>query len=125
MKQAQVEELWHLEEQFWRGNADFYDRTLAPGAFMVLPDPVGILDRSATIAAIRAAPRWQGVVFSEQRQILQDESGVAVLAYAAQAHGGSPDTAYAARCTSTYVRDDGQWLLLAHQQTPASGRGDG
>ncbi len=40
-----------------------------------------------------------------------------VLAYKAtgERNGAAP---YVALCASTYVREGGKWLLLAHQQTP-------
>lgn len=108
--------LWRLEEWFWLGGADFYERTLALGALMVLPAPVGVLDRRATIDSIRAGARWKEVAFHD-RHLLQPGADVAVLVYVAVARrADSPP--YAAQCSSTYVRAAGQWQLVVHQQTP-------
>lgn len=114
----QDEELWQLEEQFWLGGPDFYERTLAPDALMVLPQPAGVLDRVATVTSIRSGSRWQNVNLKEQRHV-QASRDTAVLSYTAQADRGSPETSYVAQCSSTYVRDSGRWLLVVHHQTPA------
>lgn len=124
VNRGEVKELWRLEEQFWLADGAFYERTLAPGALMVLPEPAGILDRAATIDSIRAAARWQQVSFKEQQEALFGIE-TAVLAYRIQADRGSSGPSYAARCSSTYVRDSGQWLLLLHHQTPAGESGGG
>ena len=109
--------LWRLEEQFWQGGADFYELALAADALMVLPPPAGVLDRPATIDSIRSAGRWKHVRITGRHQALVDP-GVAVLAYSVQADRGEDDTAYAAQCSSTYVRDDDRWRLLLHHQAP-------
>lgn len=111
------EELWSLERQFWLSGAEFYERTLAPQVLMVFPPPVGILDRAATVDSIGSAARWQNVSFTEQ-QLVAAKSDTVVLAYAAHADRGGEDSRYAAQCSSVYVRDDGGWRLVLHQQTP-------
>lgn len=111
------EALWRLEEQFWQGGADFYELALAADALMVLPAPAGVLDRAGTIVSIRSADRWKHVSITDRRQAVAGP--VAVLAYAVQADRGGDEPAYAAQCSSTYVRDDDRWRLLLHHQTPA------
>jgi hypothetical protein len=113
------EALWSLEEDFWRGDAGFFETTLARGALMVLPAPAGVLDRAATIDSIRSAARWQQVAFEDRHQALAGDA-TAALAYVVRADRGSADTAYVARCSSTYVRDGDAWRLLLHHQTPAA-----
>lgn len=117
MDQEQKQALWQLEERFWLGSAEFYEATLAPDALMVLPPPAGVLDRAATIASIRDGGRWRDVSL-RQRHVATSGATTAVLAYVARADRGSPESAYAAQCSSTYVREAGQWRLLLHQQTP-------
>lgn len=115
MQQIQTETLWQLEEQFWLGSPDFYEATLASDALMVLPPPVGVLERDATIASIRSGARWRNVTFEQQCMALVGEA--AVLVYTAHADRGASNTAYVAQCSSTYVRAQGQWQLLAHHQS--------
>lgn len=119
MNQDEVKEIWHLEEQFWLADSAFFERTLAPNALMVLPEPAGVLDRAATIDSIRYAARWQHVSFKKRHHALSGSETV-VLAYLVLADRGPSDTSYAAQCSSTYVSDNGQWLLLLHHQTRVS-----
>ena len=111
--------LWHLEEQFWLGSSDFYSATLAPDALMVLPPPAGTLDRAATIRSISSGNRWDTVVFQD-KHLVPAGPAAAVLVYVASADRGTPDSAYVAQCTSTYLREGGQWLLVVHHQAPVA-----
>lgn len=119
MHQDQATELWQLEEKFWLGSADFYAATLAPEALMVLPPPAGILQRAATIDSLRSGNRWRKVSFAH-RHLVFPGSTVAALAYVAHADRGMPGTSYVAQCSSTYLCDQGRWLLVMHHQTPAA-----
>jgi hypothetical protein len=110
-------DLWHLEEKFWLGDAEFYERTLASCALMVLPEPAGVLDRAATVQSIRSGPRWQNISFTHQRHA-EPNSSTTILAYTVLADRGSADSAYAAQCSSTYVQINGDWQLALHHQTP-------
>ena len=115
MKREQ--ELWELEEEFWRGDADFYERTLAQNALMVFPAPIGIMDRAAAVDSIRSVPRWQSVSFGD-KHLLSAGQGAVVLAYSVQADRGGDDSSYAARCSSVYTHGDDGWRLVLHQQAP-------
>lgn len=114
--QRHADPLWELEERFWRDGAEVYERNLAPGALMVLPPPAGVLDRQATIDAIRSAPRWRHAALQERQQAHWEHA--AALTYLARANRGEEDAAYVARCSSFYVREGDRWLLALHQQTP-------
>ena len=111
-----VATLWDLEERFWTGGADSARRMTARGAVFVFPYPAGILQGDAICREKEVAQRWRSVEMSER--YLAREGGVAVLAYHVSAErAGEPIRE--AVCTSTYLRDDGKWLRLTHQQTPA------
>jgi len=111
----QTEILWKLEEQFWLGAVDFYDATLALDALMVLPQPIGVLERDATIESVRSGARWRNVTFLQQRVAVVGET--AVLVYTAHADRGTSDMAYVAQCSSTYAHAQEQWQLVAHHQS--------
>ncbi|HET6632974.1 MAG TPA: DUF4440 domain-containing protein [Rhodanobacteraceae bacterium] len=113
---SQEQELWRLEEQFWLGDAAFYERALAPKALMVLPAPAGVLDRAATLESICSTSRWQNVSFL-QKHYAASTPDTAVLAYVVEADRGSKNSGYAAQCSSTYVRIKGSWQLALHHQT--------
>jgi Domain of unknown function (DUF4440) len=116
MTRMSEETLWSLEQKFWTGDAALYESRLAPTALMVLPDPAGILDREQAIESIRTAPRWAAVEFDDRREI-RPAAQVVVLAYIARARRARDQTDYHARCSSTYVDDQGRWLLALHHQT--------
>ena len=54
-----------LEEQFWKGDADFYRQRLTAEALMVFPDPVGGLAKRRPLRAFRK--RHAGVTSSSPR----------------------------------------------------------
>ncbi|MDO6512427.1 hypothetical protein [Celeribacter halophilus] len=109
------DELWAIEEKFWLQGADSARTMTAKGAVFVLPLPSGILQGDAMWREDLVAQRWRSVVFSER--YYQQEKDVSILAYHASAER-SDTPIYEALCTSTYLRDDGKWLRIMHQQTP-------
>ena len=107
-----------LEEQFWKGDADFYRQRLTPEALMVFPDPIGVLGKEETVASISQAPRWRDVEFTEVR-VVTLATDAALLVYRATARRAG-DARYVTRASSVYVREEGAWNLAFHQQTPAT-----
>jgi hypothetical protein len=114
VKEAAMEELWQLEERFWRDGVEVYEEFLAPEALMVFPG-IGIMDRAAIIDSLRHAPRWTQLAITEPHALCTENT--AVLAYRAEARRGD-EAPYRAHCSSTYVPGPQGWLMLAHQQTP-------
>ena len=113
MKNA--DDLWNLEERFWTGGADSARGLTATDAVMVFPYPAGILRGDAIWESMAQAPRWRSVLMSDR--VMTRQGDTAVLAYHASAErDGVP--IYEALCASTYLRDEGAWVLMAHQQTP-------
>jgi hypothetical protein len=111
-------ELVKLEEQFWRGDAAYYQRHLAERALMVFADPIGVLDRNQVVASIEDSARWRAVRFDDVR-FLRPADGVAILTYRANAMREGDETAYSALASSTWVDTASGWKLALHQQTPA------
>jgi len=114
-----LDELLDLEHGFWRAADDpaFYEEHVADDALFVLP--VGTYDRATTIGSIQQSEPWAAHELSEVRYVdLSGDSGA--LVYRARASRAGQGE-YRALITSVYVRRDGRWLLLLHQQTPASG----
>lgn len=56
---------------------------------------------------------WQ---LNDRHQAMPSADAV-ILAYTVDADRGSPDSAYAAQCSSTYVRGEAGWQLAVHHQT--------
>lgn len=109
------ERLWEMEESFWLDGPDFYDRAMAADARMVFPPPVGILAGEQIVEGLKQGPRWESVDFQDKTETNLGDT--TVLAYKATGHRKGDDL-YTALCASTYVQNEGKWVLLAHQQTP-------
>ena len=114
---ADEEDLWRNEERFWAEGAESARAMTAKGAVFVFPFPPGILKGDAVWRESVVAQRWRSVVFS--KRYFKQENGVAILAYRVSAERNDIPI-YQALCTSTYLKDDGKWLRMAHQQTPVS-----
>jgi hypothetical protein len=114
-------DLLELEREAWRAlstdgetAAAHYEKLLADEVLMLLPGGLVIDDRQAVIESMRGAP-WDGFEITDER-VLELDDRTAVVAYRATAQRSGQD--YEALFNSTYVRDDGQWRLTLHQQTP-------
>lgn len=105
--------IWGREEAFWTGSAAEAIGCLDPAALMVF-GPTGILEGEAIPPTLRDAPRWDEV-WMKGRHLLRSDD-IVVLAYLAEAQRGGQD--YRALCSSTWIRRDAGWRLIAHQQTP-------
>jgi ketosteroid isomerase-like protein len=94
----------------------FYDQVMTADAVFVVPGAV--LDRTQTLRSWDDVPRWQSVDLDPER-IISVSDDVAIVTYRARAE--RPDEApYIAQFTSVYRRrDDGDWRVAFHQQTPA------
>jgi hypothetical protein len=114
------EQLLVLEEQFWKGGAQFYEQHLADDCLMVFQEPVGMLARDAAIETISAGPRWKDVAFEDVRIVPLADSAV-TLAYRASARRNDDGSQYSAYASSAYVKRNGSWKLAVHQQTPSTG----
>jgi hypothetical protein len=114
---ASEQEFQRLEEQFWKGDADFYRRHLDERACMVFAEPVGTLTREEAIRSIADAPRWADVRLHALRALRLAED-VALVTYQARAVREGEAEPYTSAASSAYVRRDGAWKLAFHQQTP-------
>ncbi len=111
------DDLWSLEERFWTEGAESARHMTAKDAVFVFPYPAGILQGGSLWQESVVAQRWRSVLMTER--YFKRENDVAVLAYRVSAE--REDTPiYEALCTSSYLKDDGKWLRIVHQQTPAS-----
>ena len=106
--------LWDLEERFWTQGADSA-RSSYSGRVESLY--CLILRHSSGRCALEekdVAQRWRSIVMSERYLSSQDD--IAVLAYRVSAER-SGEPIYEALCTSTYLKDDDNWVRLSHKQT--------
>ena len=109
-----LEELWLIEQGLWLNGVSAHGEVMAEHCVMAF-GPMGIMRNNEIIESLQAAPRWHEVFMTEKTTIKNQD--VAVLAYRATASQRGVD-AYEALCTSTYIREEGAWRMLQHQQTP-------
>jgi hypothetical protein len=109
------EQVWQYEEMFWLNGAAFFRKHIDRKALVVLPEPLGIIMGEQILEHVSDMPRWEVVEFKERFCVGRDDS--LVVAYRVAANRAGMDT-YHARCSSSYVRRNGVWYLLSHQQTP-------
>jgi hypothetical protein len=107
------DELVAIEQELGTGRGDAYRRHLAPDAVVVVPGMT--LDRDACAAAMDASPGWDECAMTDPRTT-RPTNDTALLTYRWISRRGYQR--YEARMSSLYVRRDGRWLLVLHQQTP-------
>lgn len=107
---------WAMEENFWLEGADFYRANMADGAEMWFPDRSEPRRGQEILDALRNAPRWEAVVFTDKTM---DVDGARVtLRYTATARRDGQDV-YAAECVTVYARTPGGLRLVEHRQRKA------
>jgi hypothetical protein len=115
-------DLLELEHRAWQAlstdgetAAAFYAEHLGEHVLMLLPGGLVIDERDAVVESMRGAP-WDAFELTDERVVeLGDRAGV--VAYRAAARRSGKD--YQALFNSTYVRENGEWKLVLHQQTPS------
>ena len=108
---------WEIERGLWLGGAEAFRRWVAAECVMVFPAPAGILVGPVIFERLASAPRWEQVDL-DGRVIRRLGDAAVVLAYQAEA-ARSDGVPYRALCSSSYVREAGDWWLVQHQQTSA------
>jgi hypothetical protein len=114
-------ELIEIEEAAWRALAtsgeaasEYYAHRLASEVVILMPGGMVIDDRDRVIESMQGPP-WDEFDLSDVRVLPIGTDGAA-LTYRIDARRGDQD--YAALLNSTYRREDGEWRLALHQQTP-------
>jgi Domain of unknown function (DUF4440) len=96
------------------GAASFYGALLTDDALMVVPG--FIVDKAMFVQSVDSEASWTSFTVAEPR-LTSLTPDAAILVYRARGRRtGRPD--YVALMSSVYVKRDGQWRLVHHQQTP-------
>ena len=109
------EDLLAMEQKLWSGGKAEYQRTLDDDCLVAFTEMAGVSSREK-IAAQANGSRWHDVNL-EVEGFLQPTDDVAVLTYRASATRENAEP-YEARVSSGYVRRNGGWKMMFHQQTP-------
>lgn len=112
-------EIEALERSGWEalrtgGGAQFYEGLMAEDGLMVFPGLV--MGRTQALDAIANAPPWAAFELAGVH-VIEATPDSAIVTYQANAQRtGEPE--YRALMSSAYVRRQGRWRLVLHQQTP-------
>jgi hypothetical protein len=116
------EQLVNIERKLWTNDAAFYKDNLTEDCLLVFPE-TGVINRDLAVDAIRKeneeGRKWAEADFNEMRRLrLTDE--VALLSYRVTARWEHEKSAITALASSLYVKRDGAWKLIFHQQSHVS-----
>lgn len=113
---SRTEDRWADEEALWTLGAAETALRIAPVCIMVFPE--GVMQGPQILAGMTQGSRWQNLRISDRHT--SELGDTMVLAYRARATRGG--TERDVLCSSTWVRQAGDWKLIQHQQTvPAGG----
>ena len=113
-------DLLAIERRLWTNDATIYAASLTDDAVLVFAE-TGVIGRDTAVVAIRQenaeGRRWAEVDFDDVRtsRIAPD---TALLNYRVSARWEHEHSTMVALATSVYVKRDGLWKLVLHQQTP-------
>jgi len=108
------DDLVAMEQKLWSGGQAEYRNTLDSDCLVAFTETAGVSSRDA-IASQAQARRWSDVDIDVDG-LLQPTDDVAILTY--HVHALREKTPYDAVVSSGYVRRDGAWKMMFHQQTP-------
>jgi hypothetical protein len=115
------QELLDIEYEQWEilssdDGAEFYRRYLTDDGLMAVPSPHGIMDRDRVISEVEAAPPIVEYKLDDPQVIVgNNDSGIVVYSMYQRRRGLD---GFRAAISSAYVRRDGAWRMVYHQQTP-------
>jgi hypothetical protein len=115
---APADEVEALERRGWEAlsgpnGTAFYEGVMADDGLMVFPG--SIMDKPTALDAISRASPWSSFELSDIRTTADNLVGLVTYRAKSQRDQAPP---YEAVMSSVYVRRQGQWKLLLHQQSP-------
>lgn len=112
-------QLLDLEEQFWKGNEEFYQHHLDDDSLMVFAEPVGPMIKANPLKTSAVGPKWNKIRFEEVRFVKLTDFA-AIMTYKASAGREGEGSRYRALASSAYIKRNGSWKLAFHQQMPGA-----
>lgn len=117
------QELLSLERTLWCGGVEEYRKITDAKCLLAFTQMGEVLKREKVALSVRNSPRWTEVELAEEG-LLQPTEDVALITYLATANRDDKDRErYRARVSSGYVKREGAWKLMFHQQTPLDEEG--
>lgn len=114
------DELLQIERALWTGGPEAYGRHLDPDCLVAFSDELaGVSSRDDIARSAAESPRWRDLDL-DPRGLIRPSDDVALLTYRARANRGTREQ-YEALASSCYIRRNGEWKMVFHQQTPLGG----
>jgi hypothetical protein len=110
------DEILELERRFWTGDADFYKENLDAECLIAFTQMAGVMTREDVAGTVGSGNRWKNLDLTV-KGLLEPAPDVALFGYEASAERDTGE-AYSALVSSGYVRRNGRWKMMFHQQTP-------
>ena len=111
------DQLLKIERDLWTGGPEEYHRHLDADCLVAFSDDTaGVSSREEIAGSAGHSPRWHELDL-DARGLLRPSDDVALLTYRASARRGDEEH-YEALVSSCYLRRDGEWRMVFHQQTP-------
>ena len=106
-----------IERAFWRssGDQEFYRTHVAEEGLFVLS--MGVMGKEEVVAAMAGADPWESFEIGDPSWVPVGDDVVG-LVYEARARRSGGEAEYRANILSVYRRQEGNWQLILHQQTP-------
>jgi Domain of unknown function (DUF4440) len=111
-----TDDVLEIERGLWTDGPDAYHRHLDDVCLTAIGATAGVFTRNDVAAMVADGPRWQDLEI-DVRGVVEPTDDVAILTYEARAVRGE-DERYRALVSSGYVRRNGGWKVMFHQQTP-------
>ena len=111
-------QLVRIEKAFWAAagsDGSYYQATMSDRGKLLLPFEGGQLDKNAAIESVRQSEPWRSYHLSSIGTLSICESGIVLFYHVA---ADRKDFRYRAYVSSLYVKENEEWKLLVHQQTP-------
>jgi hypothetical protein len=112
---AVKDDLLSIERQLWTGGAESYLSNLDASCLIAFAQMAGVMTREQVAESVQDGPRWR-VQEMDFEGLVQPTDDIAMLTYRVSSSRG--DEQYRARISSGYVRRNGDWKMMFHQQTP-------
>jgi hypothetical protein len=109
-------DLLAIDEQLWSGDTDTYRANLDDECLVAFTQMAGVSSREDVAGTVGNGPRWRNLDI-EFEGVLQPTPDVAILTYRADAVRPEGER-YRALVSSGYVKRNGSWKMMFHQQTP-------
>ncbi len=104
--------IWRIEKQIWLEGQSFMKKHVKPDAIMIPPAPLAPGRFEHLVEAAKRAEAFSDVEL-QQRQFLKLDHAI-IISYLACAKHRRYRSPYYARCSTTYVRENGLYKIAAH-----------